>query len=487
MNLIENEEFYNKRKKSKTIMVVIITFIILLIILSGVLLYMIYTVQRNTLKLTVDSKNMSFESDLFVIDGEKLYINIKDFAILMGYETHNSEYKDRYSEDTTKCYISDINENASYLLNSSTIYKKATNNEEYEYFELEEPVKLINEQLYVLKEGMEIGTKSIITYDDEVNKISVISLQNIITQYSTKFQNSAIGDEKADFNNQKALRYNLVVVKNTDEHYGVYNSKGQEIIGTKYTSIKFKEDSKEFTVITDEGKMGILSIDGTTKIEPNYDEIKQISKDLNYYLVSNNKKYGVINQNGNIVIYLEYDKIGIDEEKFNANDIENSYILFDNCIPVQRNNKWGMFDISGKQILPVEYDTMGCILGTQSNKINNNVLIIPEYEAIVVGKENKYGIVSSLGKEYVPIILDSVYSITTSGEDKYYMTFTIQQEENGKIVDKQENYDIEQYFNEHVIQKPQNNQVNSNQTNTSTTSTNQEEMNMQNDTLVNAM
>ena len=145
---------------------------------------------------------------------------------------------------------------------------------------------------------------------------------------------------------------------------------------------------------------------------------------------------------------------------------------------------WGIFDISGKQILPVEYDTMGCILGTQSNKINNNVLIIPEYEAIVVGKGNKYGIVSSLGKEYVPIILDSVYSITTSGEDKYYMTFTIQQEENGKIVDKQENYDIEQYFNEHVIQKPQNNQVNSNQNNTST---NQEEMNMQNNTLVNAM
>ena len=455
MNLIENEEINKKSKKSKTIMAIIITFIILLIILSGVLLYMIYTVQKNTLKLTVDNKNTSFESDLFVIDGEKLYINIKDFAILMGYETHNSEYKDRYSEDTTKCYISNINENSSYLLNSNTIYKKATNNEEYEYFELEEPVKLINDQLYVIKEGMELGTNSIITYDNENNKISVISLQNIITQYSSKFQNSAIGDEKADFNNQKALRYDLVVVKNTDEHYGVYNSKGQEIIGTKYTSIKFKEDSKEFTVTTDEGKMGILSIDGTTKIEPNYDEIKQISKDLNYYLVSNNKKYGIINQNGNIVVYLEYSQIGIDESKFPSNDIENPYILFDNCIPVKRDNKWGILDINGKQILPLEYDEIGCIAGTQNDKSNNNVLIIPQYEAIVVGKEKKYSIVNSLGEVYVPMVLNSVYSITTSGEDKFYMTFTISVEENGKKVDKVETYDVEEYFTKQNIGKVQ--------------------------------
>lgn len=461
MNLIENEEFNEKKKKTKMIMSIIIVTIVLLLILCGVLVYMIYSVQKNTLKLNINNKSTNFESGTFVIENEKLYINIKKFATLVGYETHNSEYKDRYSEDTTKCYISDINENASYILNSNTIYKKAVINEDYEYFELEEPVKYINNELYVTKEGMEIGANCLIQYDLNNNTISVISLDNIVEQYATKFKNSAITDDKSDFNNRKALRYGLVVVKSTDNHYGVYNSQGQEIIGTKYKSIKFKEDSQEFTVITDEGKMGILTSRGDTKIEPNYEQIKQISKDLNYYLVSNNKKYGVINENGNIVIHLEYDQIGVDLTKFSSNDIENSYILFDNCIPVQQNKKWGLLDIKGNQILPIEYDEMGCITGT-SDKSSNNVLIIPQYEAIVLGKGGKYSIVNSLGKIYVSNVLDSVYSITTSGEEKYYMTFTRQVEENGNIVNKQESYDIDQYFEQKVTENTQEEQTNQN-------------------------
>ena len=482
MNLIENEDFIEKNKKSKTIMLIIVGIIVFLLILSGVLLYMIYNVEKNTLKLTIDNKSTTFERDMFVIEDNKLYIKIKDFATLMGYETHNSEYKDRYSEDTTKCYISNINENASYILNSNTMYKKATNNADYEYFDLEDPVKLINENLYVSEEGMEIGTNILIDYNSNTNKISVLSLNNIISKYASAFTNSAIGDDKADFNNQKALRYGLVVVKSADGHYGVLDSKGQEIIGTKYKSISFKEDSKEFTVVTDEGKMGILSSNGITKIEPNYSEIKQISKELNYYLVCNNKKYGVINQNGNIVIYLEYDKIGIDETKFNTNGIENPYILYDNCILVQQNGKWGMFDINGNRILPVEYDEMGCVAGTQNDKISNNVLIIPRYEAIVVGKEGKYGIVNSIGQQYVPVAFDSIYSITTSGEDKYYMTYTRQVEENGQMTQKQDTYDLDQYFEEFVLDK--NTDQNQNTTNNTVTN-NVNNATVENTTIIN--
>lgn len=482
MNLIENEDFIEKNKKTKTIMLIIVGIIVFLLILSGVLLYMIYNVEKNTLKLTIDNKSTTFERDMFVIEDNKLYIKIKDFATLMGYETHNSEYKDRYSEDTTKCYISNINENASYILNSNTMYKKATNNADYEYFDLEDPVKLINENLYVSEEGMEIGTNILIDYNSNTNKISVLSLNNIISKYASAFTNSAIGDDKADFNNQKALRYGLVVVKSADGHYGVLDSKGQEIIGTKYKSISFKEDSKEFTVVTDEGKMGILSSNGITKIEPNYSEIKQISKELNYYLVCNNKKYGVINQNGNIVIYLEYDKIGIDETKFNTNGIENPYILYDNCILVQQNGKWGMFDINGNRILPVEYDEMGCVAGTQNDKISNNVLIIPRYEAIVVGKEGKYGIVNSIGQQYVPVAFDSIYSITTSGEDKYYMTYTRQVEENGQMTQKQDTYDLDQYFEEFVLDK--NTDQNQNTTNNTVTN-NVNNATVENTTIIN--
>lgn len=455
MNLIENEEMIEKNNKAKKIMIIIVVLIILLLIVCGALLYLINIQERNTLKLNVDGKNTSFASDMFVIENEKVYIKIKDFGKMMGYEPYNGELKTKYSEDTTNCYIDGVSESASYSLNSNTMYKKVDLNEDYEYFELEEPVRLINNELYTTIEGMQIGTNSMIQYDTNNNQITVYSLDYIVSSYANTFANAAIIDEESDFNNKKALRYDLVVVMNENEHYGVVNSQGQEIIGTKYASISFKEDSQEFTVSTDEGKMGILSSDGRTKIEPNYDEIKQISKERNYYLVSNNKKYGVINHNGNIVIHLEYDQIGVDESGFVSNGIESPYILFNNCIPVEQNKKWGIFDINGRLIVPVEYDEIGCIEGTNSNRVSNNVLIIPQYEAIVLGKEDKYTILNSLGEEYVPLILDSVYSVTTAGEDSYYMTFTIQEEQNGKMVDKIETYNVDDYFEQvlHITNK----------------------------------
>ena len=457
MNLIENEEAIKKRKKAKIIMAIIIVLIVILLAVSVFLLYMISEVQRSTLKLNVDNKSTSFAEDLFVFEDDKLYVAIKDFGQLMGYTPYNGDYKNRrYSETTTECYISTPNEIASYSLNSNTMYKKASINDDYEYFDLEEPVKLINDKLYVIKDGIEIGTNCIIQYNASNNQISVISLDYLVSYYANKFNNAVVINEDANFNNKKALRYDLVVFQNTDGLYGVYNSDGTEIIGPKYTNIIFKEDSQEFTVTTEENKMGILSTDGTTKIEPNYDEIKQISKDLNYYLVSNNKKYGVINHNGNIVIYLEYDKIGIDESRFNSNGIDNAYILFGKCIPVFQNNKWGIYDIDGKVVLPLEYDSIGCLVGSQNNNISsNNVVVIPQYEGIVVGQGEQYGIYSSDGERYVPVRLDSVYSQTINGEEKYYMNVTLPTEENGEIVDKQYTYDVDEYFSQFVIEPPE--------------------------------
>ena len=455
MNLIENEEAVKKKKRAKIIMIVIIVLILILLVVSVFLLYQISEVQRSTLKLNVDNKATSFADDLFVFEDDKLYVAIKDFGQLMGYTPYNGDYKNRrYSETTTECYISTTDEIASYSLNSNTMYKKATANEDYEYFELEEPVKLINDKLYVIKEGIEIGTNCIIQYKSSNNQISVITLGYLVSYYANQYQNAVVVDEEANFNNKKALRYDLVVFQNTDGLYGVYNSEGTEIIGPKYTNIIFKEDSQEFTVTTEESKMGILSTDGVTKINPNYDEIKQISKDLNYYLVSNNEKYGVINHNGNVVIHLEFEKIGIEESRFNPNGIDNAYIFYGYCIPVFQNNKWGLYNVDGQTILPIEYDSMGCLVGTQSDVAGNNVLLIPQFEGIVVGKGDKYTIIDKEGEEYLPMILDSVYSQTVNGEEKYYMNFTRPVEENGKLVDKHETYDVDEYFEQLIIETP---------------------------------
>ena len=468
MGLIENEQIEQKNKKNKILMIIISIIIVILIVVSGVLIYTILTYEDTSLKLTINNQSTNFASDMFVNDNGNIYIDIRAFASLLGYETYNGDLKTRYSEDTSKCYIRTSDEAASYELNSNTIYKKVTNNEDYEYFDLVEPVKLINNKLYVIERGMEIGTNCMIEYNATNNLIQVVSLDYLVSFYSNQFSNSAIADEEADFNNKKALLYNMIVVQNAEAMYGVYTTDGSEIIGAKYTGIKFNEGSQEFTVTTEEGNMGILTTDGATKIEPAYASIKQISTELNYYLVGNNDKYGVINQNGNIVIYLEYDDIGIDESRFNTNSIDNPYILFDNCIPVERDGKWGLIDISGKIILPIQYDSIGCLEGAQNNTSSNNVVIIPKYELIVVGLNEKYGLADSQGNILLEPVLDSIYSITSSGENKHFMILTRQELQGGRLVDVQETLDLDEYLDQNLgtqSEEQQNNNSQEQQTN----------------------
>lgn len=437
MNLIENEEVEKKNKKSKTIMIIISIFIALLLILSIGLVYLIYDIQKDMIKLNIDDTLITnFADDMFLFEDDTIYISIKDFAKLVNYQVYNGDHT---SEDITKGYIQNQYEEASYTLNSNKLYKTLLSGKDYEYYTLEKPVKMKNSKLYISIDGVQIATTSAISYNAENKKFTVYTLPYLATYYTNKFNDSAVGDEKADFSNQKALLYNMIVVKNENGKYGVRSLDKKEIIGTKYASIKFIESSKDFIVTTDDKKMGILASNGVTKIQPEYDEIKQIDKDLNLYLVKNGNKYGVINQNGNIVIYLEYDSIGIDATQFASNNIKNQYLLFDNCIAVQKNKKWGLFDKTGKQILPIEYDGIGCIAGTQSNKTNNNLLIIPKYECIVVAKDKKYGIINSRGEVYIPCVLDSVYSVTSGGQDSYYM---VQGEKTLDIIEYLEKYVI---------------------------------------------
>ena len=121
LNLIENEEMLQKDKKTKTIMIVIIALIVVLLIISIVLIYLISTVQNSRLSLTIDNKSQDFASDMFIMQDDELYIDIKAFASLMNYESYNGDLKTRYSEDTTKCYICPITDSASFESTSNPI------------------------------------------------------------------------------------------------------------------------------------------------------------------------------------------------------------------------------------------------------------------------------------------------------------------------------------------------------------------------------
>lgn len=456
-------------KTKKTIKILSITAIILFILSIALVAYIFY-VQDSAFKFSVNGTQTSkYASDTFVVEGENIYISIKDFAPLMGYKVFNGGYK-QYSEDNNKCYIQNNNEVASFEKDSNKLYKTLVEGEEdYEYFDIEEPVKEINGKLYTTPEGIKIACNIAFRYTAEKNKVEVYNLSYYINKYSAMYPNAVISEKEGMFQNQKALLYGMVVMcndikaSNSNRTYGVYTLDGKELIGIKYNKIVFQESVQEYLVTTSEKKVGIITAKGETKVSPQYDTLKQIDKDLNLYLATNNNKKGVIETNGKILIYLEYDKIGLDTAKYSSSAIKNPYVLFGKMIPVQRGEYWGAFDKYGNLIIPIQYTSFGCDKGVTNNKNVNNVITIPSIEGIVVYKEidNKtrlYGIMSSEGKELVPVALDTVYSITNAGKEEYYM------------INQNNTYNVEEYVRKYVF-KEDSNKTNTITTNTMTTNT----------------
>ena len=393
-------------------------------------------------KFNLDGRRQSeYSSNLFLFQDNKIYISIRDIAPLLGYNVFNGGYGE-YTEDRTKCYVNNSREVVSFETNSSKIYKyNVTNsgNGESQTFNVDAPILSSGTNLYITSDGLVRAFNVRFDYNTENNEVSIFSLSYLANYYSNQITNSAVTtstsnlSESVVYNNQKALLYNMIIIRDsTTNLYGVASlaDPTNTIIGTRYSSIEFMEGSNDFIVRTSENKMGIIGNDGITKVRLEYDNIVELDKNLGLYLVTSNNRQGVVNSNGKIIVYQDYDQIGL-PNTINDTNVTNRYILLDNCIPVQRNGKWGLIDINGNELTQSEYDGFGCDADTSQDSRFTDVLIIPDLNGIVVEldevngntRTRKYGVVTADGNLFISIVLDSVYSLTTQGETTYYATF----------------------------------------------------------------
>ncbi|MBQ9297976.1 MAG: WG repeat-containing protein [Clostridia bacterium] len=421
-------------KIKKIIIISIIVAVVALFIVLGIYMYVFYK-DSQTLKMLIDNKQVAMSKELFVFDDEsgKTYISINDFAPLVGYRYFQGEYN-KHTEDNSKCYIQSRNEVTGFELGSNRIYKINPNDTSanYEWYEVQESVKSLNGKLYCLEDAIEKACNLQFTYNQEKNRIQITTLDRLVSYYQQiAVNNYNYAGIDTSFANSKAILYGMLVISQTETDtngrvtstkYGVVTLDNKNIIGAKYDAITFEEKTQEFFV-TSNKKVGILSDDGAQKIDLNYDEIKVLDNELRLYYVRNGNVSGVLDRNGQRIVYIEYNQIGINSSLYPSNNITNNMLLFDNCIPVLRNEKWGIIDINGNQILPLEYDSLGYISKTSRGSSENNLLIIPEIEGIVVCKDGKYGMINSTGKLLAPYAFDKIYSITMSGKDTFYLTY----------------------------------------------------------------
>lgn len=443
MQIGENSNYqFNERKEKdkKTSKLLLVGIIIVILLIIGVA-YAITYIQSNTFRIYINGVSMNLPEGTILIDEQtgKIHVDIMGIAKYLGYDSHKGEFK-LYTEDENKCWVECEDETASFFLNSNKISKVVPNQtKDYEDYVIEDPVIRKNNRLYCTPEGIKIGFNVTFDYNAQAKNIQIYTLPYLVKNYTTKFKTLGYKDGIDDnFNNQKAILYNLFVVKKDNNLYGVVNSQNQEIISSKYNKMVFNENAREFYVTNTISKKGIVTEDGTTKINLLYDEISMIDKTNGLYVVKNNGKYGVLGNSGNIVIHLEYDQVGVNVSSFPNNNITNKYVLFGNAIPVYQNKKWGMFDVKGNLILPLDYDAVGYSSGATGNlsgKVVNNLLIVPSYKAIVFGKDftvqegnntkkvKRYGIYDYKGNELIVPALDNAYFVVNAGINTYYMEY----------------------------------------------------------------
>ena len=487
-DFIVNEKTDNK-KATTIIMVVIIFLIVMVLLVIGAMIY----IKNTTLSVKLNGQETSAIKNMIKIDKDNpqtVYVPIRKISSLLGYSDYSGDYVTK-SEEPNQCYVENENEVAMFTLGSRTIYKTLNDgNFNYEYFNInsdeKDAVKSIDGELYTTIDGIEKAFNVSWNYDIEKNKMEIYTMPYLIKYYSdnlSRFENGYYTAVSEDYNNQKAILQNMLVVEkgtDTSKKLGVINvSTGENILEAKYQNIEYLKHTGDF-LVTSEEKKGVISNAKKTIVKLQYDDIKLMDSDNKLYLVKNSEKYGVIDFYGQKIIDTDYDEIGIDNSKFKENNIKSKYIIAEKLIPVKSGETWGFFDTKGNQITEFKYDNVGYITTNNRAGSGYNLLVVPKYNVIVVGKGEKYTVMFTDGKEILPMECDSIYMSIYGGETTYRFEYnsntyslteqldkmgfgTTKDVENSNQLDEEETQENTDEYTEENTEEQTNSEENSNE------------------------
>lgn len=401
-----SQEYNNPKPKSKGKKVVL-TLLIISIILLVILIALIYLLKGSQPKKTglyVNEEKKDFVEGLIIdnsTDGKK-YISLKDVAPLIGYEYQNGEYL-QYEESKTKGYLENSNQIVGFELGSNKIYKTTQSSDvEFQYYEIKNPIIQNNDKLYIALEDFNTTCDAIIQNNVDTNQTSIYTTDYLVAEYEKLIIEQGVYKSiSKDFENQKAIIYNMLIVSKSEEKdndsnskYGVITTEMQQIITPKYKGITYNEYTGNFIVQGTNDKYGVISNDGQEVIvEVKYDSVRIINYDPLLYEVKLNNKCGVINEKGTIIANTEYDRLGYAGDKTkNQNGVLIIKEVYENKdgIVVCKDNKYGILNLeSGREIAPISSDVTK-IYSKEDNKGNKEYYIEFQNQEVLLSKYIEY-------------------------------------------------------------------------------------------------
>ena len=422
---LEQEKNEEPKSKSPLLMGILIFFLIILaIVVIGFVIYL----QNALFKVRVNGSSNNDLKKLIIVEGEgentKLYFPIREVATYLGYNGYTGDFKSK-SEDSSKRYIDNGEEMAMFTVNTdSLIISSKTANSVYEEYTLDEDVFERDGKLYTSEDGLIKAFHATLNYNPEKNLLEIYTTDYLTNTY---VQNLNLGKTPKLFRDRQAILEGMVIVETENPRkYGVMNVVSKEYaLEPKYDSISYIPYSTDF-LVQSEGKYGIMTKEGRTKINIAYDSITLMDNQIGLYLVKEDNLYGVINDEGKSILKASYQQIGVNNTTYAQNSLDNQYILADSLIPVKYNNMWGFFDTTGKQITNFEFTGVGCS-DTSLSANTYPTVEISSLKLVIVEKDRMYNLIYPSGQLAIKggFMLNSVYLTfdATTGQNTYYMTY----------------------------------------------------------------
>lgn len=424
MDLFEDVEQKIKPKQKKQIKptTILLGFIIVLVIITILIFCLLIYLRGNILKITINGVENEDLKQILIINEDKVTIPIKSMAKYLGYEAYSGDYK-TLEVDETKSYVKSDNEVTMFTAGSKIIQQILLENNSMQEIVIDEEIIEKDGEFYTTISGARKIFSIYFNYDKNKNDIVIMTLEYLYANNLSYYMQNGFEEINESFQNKKALLENMMILKTSNDKYGVINvSTGQMILETQYENIDYIPKLSKF-IVTGKGLKGVISKDKEMIVKIEYKDIKVIENEKdnsNYYLVTtDNNLMGLIDKDGKEILFPEYNQIGFDMKNFTNNDIESEYILFGKLIPVKQNNLWGIFDIQGNRITDFEFSSLGC-----TTRLSNayNVIQVPEYELIIASSTNgKYDVIKADGTKLFGFVLDLVYKTVSTGKNYYYM------------------------------------------------------------------
>ena len=219
MTLLDQEE-KKQGSKAKKIVLFLLILSIMLLVFAIVAMVALSGNQTKKLTLNINGADVNLSNDLIFIDeNENKYISLKKISTLIGYSYYTGGYKE-YSEDSTntKCYMEKEDQIVQIEANSKKVYKTSPDSEiDFEEFNLKNKIVKENDLLYISLDDFPLALNVSYSFSENENKIKLKTLDNLFETYKALIeqkQDKQIVSISEEFDNQKALAYDMLVISN---------------------------------------------------------------------------------------------------------------------------------------------------------------------------------------------------------------------------------------------------------------------------------